>query len=158
MLVLTRKTHQQIQIGENVVITILHVKGQSVRVGIEAPRQVRVVRSEIADLPVEAMGEASIPQPTNPDPSEAGMSNLGTRVRRVESPMRARSACARGSSRPQTGCFSSPLAARVTAIVESSGGEASAVHTLSPQCDRCEAQGRRQSRAPICDAILSGAP
>src|SRR5579864_9132307 len=51
MLVLTRKVKQQIQIGENIVITILQIRGQTVRVGIEAPQQVRVVRSEIADLP-----------------------------------------------------------------------------------------------------------
>lgn len=53
MLVLTRKAKQQIQIGENVVITILQVRGQAVRVGIEAPRAVRVVRAEIADLPAD---------------------------------------------------------------------------------------------------------
>ena len=47
MLVLTRKFRDQIQIGDNITITILRVKGQSVRVGIEAPRDVRVVRSEL---------------------------------------------------------------------------------------------------------------
>jgi carbon storage regulator CsrA len=47
MLVLTRKSKQQIRVGENVVITILKVKGQSVRVGIEAPQHVRVVRAEL---------------------------------------------------------------------------------------------------------------
>ncbi len=35
MLVLTRKTKQQIQIGPNITITVLHIKGQSVRLGIE---------------------------------------------------------------------------------------------------------------------------
>jgi carbon storage regulator CsrA len=56
MLVLTRKANEQIQIGDNVVITILQVKGQSVRVGIEAPREVRVLRSELPrteEFPVE---------------------------------------------------------------------------------------------------------
>jgi carbon storage regulator CsrA len=47
MLVLTRKTNEQIQIGDHIVITILQVKGQSVRIGIEAPREVRVLRSEL---------------------------------------------------------------------------------------------------------------
>ena len=47
MLVLTRKANQQIQIGENVVITVLAVKGNSVRLGIEAPREVRVIRGEL---------------------------------------------------------------------------------------------------------------
>jgi len=48
MLVLTRKTQQQIQIGPHITITILEVKGHSVRVGIQAPRDVNVVRSELA--------------------------------------------------------------------------------------------------------------
>ncbi|HEV3021363.1 MAG TPA: carbon storage regulator [Pirellulales bacterium] len=59
MLVLTRKTQQQIQFGDDIVVTILQVKGHSVRVGIEAPRGVRVVRGEIASKPPrEAMSVA----------------------------------------------------------------------------------------------------
>jgi carbon storage regulator CsrA len=48
MLVLTRKTQEKIQIGDNITITIVRVKGQSVRVGIEAPHDVRVIRGELA--------------------------------------------------------------------------------------------------------------
>ncbi len=48
MLVLTRKTKQQIQIGPNVTITVLQVKGQAVRIGIEAPRDMCVLRTELA--------------------------------------------------------------------------------------------------------------
>ena len=47
MLVLTRKLQEQIRIGDNVTITVLRVKGQAVRIGIEAPRDVRVVRGEL---------------------------------------------------------------------------------------------------------------
>jgi carbon storage regulator CsrA len=47
MLVLSRKAREQIQIGDEVVVTILQVKGQSVRIGIEAPKSVRVLRSEL---------------------------------------------------------------------------------------------------------------
>lgn len=47
MLVLTRKMHEKIQIGENVTVTILRVKGRAVRIGIEAPKGVRVMRAEI---------------------------------------------------------------------------------------------------------------
>jgi carbon storage regulator CsrA len=50
MLVLTRKASQQIQIGDGIVITILQVKGNTVRVGIEAPREVRVIRGELESL------------------------------------------------------------------------------------------------------------
>jgi carbon storage regulator CsrA len=48
MLVLTRKQKESIKIGDSIVITILRVQGQSVRVGIEAPRDVRVVRGELS--------------------------------------------------------------------------------------------------------------
>ena len=47
MLVLSRKQQQEILIGENVKITVLKVKGNTVRLGIEAPRDVRVVRGEL---------------------------------------------------------------------------------------------------------------
>jgi carbon storage regulator len=49
MLVLTRKAKQQIQIGPYVTVTILQIKGQSVRVGIEAPKDVCVLRTELAE-------------------------------------------------------------------------------------------------------------
>lgn len=49
MLVLTRKTKQQIQIGPDITVTILHIKGQSVRVGVEAPKNVSVLRTEVAE-------------------------------------------------------------------------------------------------------------
>src|SRR4051812_47601221 len=49
MLVLTRKVQEQIQIGNDITITILRVKGQAVRVGIEAPREISVMRSEIRE-------------------------------------------------------------------------------------------------------------
>ncbi len=51
MLVLSRRSKEKIQIGNNVVITVLEVSGQQVRLGIEAPREVRVMRSEIAAKP-----------------------------------------------------------------------------------------------------------
>ncbi len=47
MLVLTRKHQERIRIGENIVLTVLRIKGNTVRVGIEAPREVRVVRGEL---------------------------------------------------------------------------------------------------------------
>ena len=47
MLVLSRKLKQEIVIGENVRITVLKVKGNTVRLGIEAPREIHVVRGEL---------------------------------------------------------------------------------------------------------------
>ncbi|MBL8853001.1 MAG: carbon storage regulator CsrA [Planctomycetaceae bacterium] len=49
MLVLTRKLDQSIQIGDDVTITILAVKGNTVRIGISAPDHVRIARRELHD-------------------------------------------------------------------------------------------------------------
>jgi carbon storage regulator CsrA len=50
MLVLSRKQKQQIRIGDDVVVTVLQIKGGSVRIGIEAPRSVHVMRGELEDF------------------------------------------------------------------------------------------------------------
>ena len=47
MLVLTRKLFESIQIGENIVIKIIHTGHKTVKLGIEAPADVRVMRSEL---------------------------------------------------------------------------------------------------------------
>ena len=47
MLVLTRKLEEQIRIGDDIIISILRFKGNTVRIGIEAPREIRVVRGEL---------------------------------------------------------------------------------------------------------------
>ncbi len=47
MLILSRRIGEKIVIGDNVTITVLGVKGNQVRVGIEAPRDVPVHREEI---------------------------------------------------------------------------------------------------------------
>lgn len=46
MLVLSRKYQEKIRIGDHVTVTILRTKGKSVRVGIEAPSDVLVLRGE----------------------------------------------------------------------------------------------------------------
>lgn len=47
MLVLTRKTGQKIIIANEIEITILETKGDSVKIGIEAPKQITIYREEI---------------------------------------------------------------------------------------------------------------
>ncbi len=50
MLVLSRKSMERIQIGENVVVTVLEIHGNKVRIGIDAPKEVRVLRSELKEV------------------------------------------------------------------------------------------------------------
>jgi len=47
MLVLSRNKEQKIIIGDNIVITVVGVRGDKVRLGIEAPREVEVHREEV---------------------------------------------------------------------------------------------------------------
>ena len=47
MLVLSRQRDESIIIGDNVVVTIVDVRGDKVRLGIEAPREVSVHRREV---------------------------------------------------------------------------------------------------------------
>lgn len=47
MLVLTRKSEQKIRIGNDIVITVLKVQGDQVSIGIEAPKQLQIVREEL---------------------------------------------------------------------------------------------------------------
>ena len=49
MLVLSRLEGQVITIGDNIRITIVEVRGDKVRVGIDAPRDVQVMRAELLD-------------------------------------------------------------------------------------------------------------
>lgn len=49
MLILTRRITEQLKIGDHVTVTVLGIKGNSVRIGIEAPKQVQVHRKEVYD-------------------------------------------------------------------------------------------------------------
>ncbi len=49
VLVLTRKTNESIIINENIVIKIFDIRDNSVKIGIEAPRTIRVYRKEVFD-------------------------------------------------------------------------------------------------------------
>ena len=47
MLILARKVNEQIMIGDQIEISVLDIKGDQVKLGIEAPRQVKVYRREV---------------------------------------------------------------------------------------------------------------
>ena len=49
MLILTRRVGETVMIGEEVTVTVLGVKGNQVRLGVQAPRTVAVHREEIHD-------------------------------------------------------------------------------------------------------------
>lgn len=49
MLVLSRRIGETLNIGEEITLTVLGISGNQVRVGIEAPKEVNIVRSELLD-------------------------------------------------------------------------------------------------------------
>jgi len=76
MLVLTRKYQETIRIGEHITITVLKTKGRAVRLGIEAPLEVPVLRGELSFAgqavewqPESSDGETELPRPTSVDSS-----------------------------------------------------------------------------------------
>ncbi|SDS90868.1 carbon storage regulator, CsrA [Microterricola viridarii] len=59
MLVLTRKPGEKILIGDDIVITVLDARGDSIRIGVDAPRGIKIQRSEVVQAVAEANAEAT---------------------------------------------------------------------------------------------------
>lgn len=60
MLVLSRKVGERIQIGAGVTLTVLKVNGQSISLGVEAPREVCIMRGELlSDDPTRPLADSS---------------------------------------------------------------------------------------------------
>jgi carbon storage regulator len=79
MLVLTRKYQEKIRIGDNITITVLRTKGKAVRLGIEAPSDVPVIRGELSFETPDEQSEVT--------PSSISMHAVSTKraaARRVE--------------------------------------------------------------------------
>ncbi len=79
MLVLTRKPNQSIMIGDEIEVSVLSVAGEKVRIGIHAPQDVPVFRTEIY---VEVGRE----QAPGSAPSEEGMQEVEDALDRLREP------------------------------------------------------------------------
>jgi carbon storage regulator len=60
MLVLSRKESEKIRLGDSIVVTIVRVSGDKVRLGIEAPPDVIVLRDELKPIPTVTMPTAEV--------------------------------------------------------------------------------------------------
>jgi len=62
MLVLSRKMGQKIVIGENITVTVVKLKGNSVRLGFEAPEDVQVLRQEVRNAKQDDGNSRKLPE------------------------------------------------------------------------------------------------
>ncbi len=125
MLVVTRKADQRIHIGRDIVVTVVRVKGGAARIGIEAPRNVDVVRGELMEgapavgtagvaeqAPAVRRLTASRPRPGGDEGAEPNSSGARTAMRRVprSEPITEKS--------PQPGIGQAPLRPRIRPIID----------------------------------------
>lgn len=61
MLALTRKIGEQIVINDNIIVTIVDIKGENIRLAIEAPREIKIYRGEIYQAIAAENKEATAP-------------------------------------------------------------------------------------------------
>lgn len=74
MLVLTRRLNQSIKIGDEIEITVIEVRGDQVRLGVTAPRNVSVHRNEVY-LQIQQENRAA-----SAAPDSAGLDALGDAI------------------------------------------------------------------------------
>ncbi|MCB9030602.1 MAG: carbon storage regulator CsrA [Deltaproteobacteria bacterium] len=67
MLILTRKPGESIFIGDHIKVTVVEQKGHQVRIGIEAPKDLRIYREEIYEQIVEENKQAALGAGTGAD-------------------------------------------------------------------------------------------
>ncbi len=79
MLILTRRVGESVMIGDDVIITVLGVKSNQVRIGINAPQQVAVHREEIYERIKREQRNAAAQSGEPPKPTPSFATQEGSR-------------------------------------------------------------------------------
>jgi carbon storage regulator len=64
MLILSRKANEKIMIGEDIELSIIEIRGDQVKLGVNAPRSVKVFRREVFDA-IQAENKAAAASPSS---------------------------------------------------------------------------------------------
>jgi carbon storage regulator len=59
MLILSRKVNEKIMIGDDIAVSIIEIRGDQVRLGVEAPKTIKVFRREVFDA-IEEENRAAV--------------------------------------------------------------------------------------------------
>lgn len=70
MLILTRKIDEKIKIGDDITITLIDVHGDQVKIGVEAPKSVKVFRQEVFDA-IQSENKLAVVDNTEKDNQKA---------------------------------------------------------------------------------------
>lgn len=86
MLVLSRKVGEKILIGGDISVTVVRVSGGGVRIGIEAPSELAVVREELADVGVDSNDDVRLTEDAKSVPAEINRANTDSSDPKSEGP------------------------------------------------------------------------
>ncbi len=81
MLILSRRIDEKIKIGENITITLIDVHGDQVKIGVEAPKDVKVFRQEVYDA-IQSENKAAVVEQNNDEKAKSAVSAISKMLKK----------------------------------------------------------------------------